>query len=249
MLAQFVLAPTAGAVIAAAGVSAAFGVNAASYVLSALFLVGLRVGRTRPERDHSGWSAVSAGVRAVRAVPLLRQLAVVQVLASLSAGATSGLLVVLAADSLDLGPSGFGLLLAAIGSGAALGPTLFRTQIRPGDRRWLFGPFAVRGVVDVALGATTSPIVAGVGLGAYGMSTSTGMVAYQATLQTAVPSDVRGRAFAFYDVLWNAARLISLGLGGVLADAIGIRAVYIVGGTLLLAAAGVGLTASVSLDD
>lgn len=240
VLAQIILAPTAGAVIAAVGVSAAFGVNAASYVVSALLLVGLRAGRTRQTSDRSGWSAVFAGVSAVRAVPLLRRLAAVQILASLSAGATSGLLVVLAADNLDLGPSGFGILLAAIGGGASLGPTLFRTRIQPGDRRWLFGPFAVRGAVDLALGATTSPIVAGVGLGAYGMSTSTGMVAYQATLQTAVPADVRGRAFALYDVLWNAARLVSLGLGGLLADAIGIRAVYIVGGLLLLAAAGVG---------
>lgn len=242
VLAQIVLAPTAGVVIAAVGVSAAFGVNAASYVISALLLVRLRAGRNHEEHRTSGWAAVSAGIAAVQAVPILRRLAVVQVLASLSAGATSGLLVVLAADRLDLGPSGFGLLLTAIGIGAALGPTVFRTRISPGDRNWLFGPFAVRGGVDLALAATSSPIAAAVGLGAYGMSTSTGMVAYQATLQTAVPAEVRGRAFALYDVLWNAARLISLGLGALLADTIGIRAVYLVGGALLLTAAAVGFT-------
>lgn len=242
VLAQIVLAPTAGVVIAAVGVPAAFGINAASYVISALLLVGLRTGRTAEPRTQSGWAAMSAGVSAVRSVALLRRLAIVQVLASLSAGATSGLLVVFAADRLALGPSGFGLLLAAIGIGAALGPTLFRTRIEPGDRRWLFGPFAVRGGADLALAATTSPLLAGVGLAAYGMSTSTGMVAYQSTLQTAVPAEVRGRAFALYDVLWNAARLVSLGFGALLADTIGIRAVYVVGGLLLLAAAAVGFS-------
>lgn len=242
VLAQIVLAPTAGAVIAAVGVSVAFGINAASYVISALLLIGLRTGRTAEARPQSGWAAVSAGVSAVRSIALLRRLAIVQLLASLSAGATSGLLVVLAADRLDLGPSGFGLLLATIGVGAALGPTLFRTRIEPGDRRWLFGPFAVRGGADLALAVTTSPLVAGAGLAAYGMSTSTGMVAYQSTLQTAVPAEVRGRAFALYDVLWNAARLVSLGLGALLADTIGIRAVYVVGGLLLLAAAAVGFS-------
>ncbi len=242
VLAQIVLAPTAGVVIAAVGVSAAFGINAASYVISALLLIGLRTGRTAEARTQSGWAAVSAGVSAVRSVALLRRLAIVQVLASLSAGATSGLLVVFAADRLDLGPSEFGLLLAAIGIGAALGPTLFRTRIKPGDRRWLFGPFAVRGGADLALAATTSPLVAGASLAAYGMSTSTGMVAYQSTLQTAVPAEVRGRAFALYDVLWNAARLVSLGFGALLADTIGIRAVYVVGGLLLLAAAAVGFS-------
>lgn len=242
VVAQIALAPTAGFVIATVGVPAALAVNAASYVVSALMLARLDAGRAPAQPGvPRGWAAVSEGITAVRAVPLLRRLAIVQVLASLSAGATGGLLVVLAAERLDLGPSGFGLLLAAIGAGAALGPTLFRTRIEPGDRRWLFGPFAVRGGVDIALAVTTTPVAAAVGLGAYGMSTSTGMVAYQSTLQTAVPDHVRGRAFALYDVLWNGARLVSLGAGGVLADAIGIRAVYMVGGILLLTASAVGV--------
>lgn len=66
------------------------------------------------------------------------------------------------------------------------------------------------------------------------------MIAYQSTLQREVPSELRGRAFAFYDVLWNSARLVSLGVGGLLTDAIGIRAVYLVGGILLLCAFAVG---------
>jgi MFS family permease len=74
----------------------------------------------------------------------------------------------------------------------------------------------------------------------YGVGTSTGTIAYQATLQREVPSELRGRAFAFYDVLWNSARLVSLGAGGLLTDAIGIRAVYLFGGVLLLSAFAVG---------
>lgn len=70
--------------------------------------------------------------------PLLARLAIVQVLASLSAGATGGLLVVLAEDRLGVGPGGFGLLLAAIGAGAAAGPLLLRRFVPPSDRRWLF---------------------------------------------------------------------------------------------------------------
>ena len=89
----------------------------------------------------------------------------------------------------------------------------------------------------------TQPVVAGGALALYGVGTSTGMIAYQSTLQTAVPADVRGRAFAVFDVAWNAARLLSLGLGGLLADAVSVRAVYAIGGVLLLVAAGVGFTA------
>ena len=246
VVAQVVLAPAAGGLIALTGVGPAFAVNAASYVLSAALLRGSTAGRTPADATPGagGWSRVGAGVATVRRHPLLARLAVVQVLAALSAGATGGLLVVLAAEWLEVGPSGFGALLSAIGVGAAAGPLLLRKRIRASDRRWLFGPFVLRGGVDLTLAAVGQPVVAGVALAAYGVGTSTGMVAYQSTLQAEVPAEVRGRAFAFFDVLWNGSRLASLGLGGVLADAVGIRAVYVLGGTLLLAAGAYGWTAS-----
>lgn len=241
---QILLAPLAGAVIAAFGVGPAFAINAASYVLSALFLARLQAGRNPADIAVPGWHTAREGIAAVRSHPLLARLAVVQVLASLSAGATSGLLVVLAADALQIEASGFGILLAAIGIGAVVGPVLLRRRIRPSQRRWLWGPYAVRGGVDLVLASTTSPVLAGAALAAYGASTSTGMIAYQSTLQTEVPERLRGRVFALFDVLWNAGRLISLGVGGLLADAIGIRAVYATAGALLLAAAAVCATGS-----
>ena len=243
--AQIVLAPVAGLVIAAAGVGAAFAANALSYVVSALFLARLTQGTSPATVTVGGWSAVGAGIVAVRQHALLSRLALVQVLASLSAGATSGLLVVLASESLGVGPSGFGALLAAIGLGAAAGPILLRSFIRPSNKRWLFGPYLARGAVDLTLATVSQPVVAGAALAVYGVGTSTGMVAYQSTLQTTVAPELRGRAFALYDVLWNGARLVSLGLGGVLADAVSIRVVYALGGVLLLLAAMVGLGAHV----
>lgn len=239
---QVALAPLAGFVIAARGVELAFAINAATFVAAALLLVGLRAGRSAAESGVRGWDGVFAGVRTVRSDPLLIRLAVVQGLASLAAGATSGLLVVLADRWLGVGPGGFGTLLAAIGVGAAAGPLVFRRFIRPGDKRWLFGPFAVRAGVDLTLAGVANPAVAGGALVAYGMSTSSGMVAYHSTLQTLVPAATRGRAFAFYDVLWNTARLISLAVGGVLVDIVDVRLVYVVSSGLLLIAAAVGLT-------
>lgn len=242
VVAQIAIAPLAGLVIARFGVEVAFGANAATFVVSALLLVGLRAGRSPADVVVRGWSGALDGFHAVRSSPLLSRLAFVQVLASLSAGATSGLLVVLADRWLEIGAGGFGLLLAAIGGGAALGPLLFRRSIRPGDKRWLFGPFAVRAGVDVTLATVANPIVAGGALVAYGMSTSTGMIAYQSTLQTTVQAETRGRAFAFYDVVWNTARLVSLAVGGVAAELTDVRVVYAASALLLAAAAVVGLT-------
>ncbi|MEZ5295293.1 MAG: MFS transporter [Ilumatobacteraceae bacterium] len=188
VIGQVALAPLAGFVIAAWGVEVAFGVNAATFLISAAALTSLRSGRTSAEVDVKGWSGVLAGVATVRADRLLAGLAVVQILASLSAGATSGLLVVLADRWLGVGAGGFGILLGAIGVGAAGGPLLLRRFIQPGDKRWLFGPFAVRGGVDLTLAAAGNPAVAAGTLAVYGMATSTGTIAYQSTLQTLVPS-------------------------------------------------------------
>ena len=224
------------------GVRVAFALNAATFVVSALLLRGVRDGRKPASIEVRGWAGALGGVTAVRANPLLRWLAVVQILASLSAGATSGLLVILAQRHLGVGPRGFGSLLAAIGVGAAIGPGLLRRFIRAADRRWPFGPYLVRGAVDLTLATVTSPIIAGGALVAYGMSTSTGTIAYQTTLQQAVPADTRGRAIALFDIVWNATRLTSLAAGALVADHIDIRWVYAAAATLLIAAAVIGFT-------
>ena len=237
---QIVLAPVAGFVIAAWGAGPAFAINATSFVVSAAVLRRLDAGG-RPSRIAvAGWRGALEGVGVVRRNRLLARLAVVQVLAALSAGATSGLLVVLANEWLGVGPSGFGVLLAAIGLGAAAGPAIFGRWIRPGRRAWLFGPLALRGAVDLVLAAVRAPLAAGVALVAYGIGTSTAMVAYQSTLQVEVDEALRGRAFAFFDVAWQTARLVSLAGGGALADALGVRGVYLAGGLLLLFAFAVG---------
>ena len=248
VIAQIALAPAAGLIIAiGGGVRLAFAINAATFVASALLLVGVRAGRTPASTEVAGLKGALAGISAVRADPLLRRLGIVQVLASLSAGATSGLLVILAQRRLGVGASGFGVLLAAIGIGAVIGPLLFRRSIRAGDRHWLFGPYLVRGAVDLTLATVTNPLIAGGALVVYGMSTSTGMIAYQTTLQRAVPRQVRGRASAYFDVIWNATRLVSLAAGALLTDTIDVRWVYLAAAALLIAAAAIGLTADIDV--
>jgi MFS family permease len=243
VISQIALAPLAGALIAAVGVGPAFLVNAASFAVSALLLAGLRLPRQPAPTAAGHWlGRVSAGARLVVTDRLLRLLALVQLLAALSAGATSALLVVLAGRHLRIGPDGFGLLLAAIGVGAALGPLLLaRLVSNPRQPALVFGPLLLRGLVDLVLASTRSLAIAMGALAAYGVGTSTGMVTYNALLQAEVAPQTRGRVFAGFDLLWQAGRLASLGLGGVVADALGIRAVYYIGGLLLLLAGAIGL--------
>ncbi|MDP9431455.1 MAG: MFS transporter, partial [Actinomycetota bacterium] len=241
-------APAAGIIYAALGPDPAFALNAASFLVSAAVLAGLRLPATPTSVARRGWVRDAAhGARFLAADRLLRALAVGQLLAALSAGATSALLVVLARDHLDLAPSRYGLLLGAIGLGAALGP-LVLTRLITDPRRpmFVFGPFLLRGLIDLVLGAATALPVAMAALLAYGLGTSTGAVTYNSLLQAHTPAEVRGRIFASLDLLWQLGRLLSIAIGGIVADTLGISAVYYAGGALLLLAALIGWTTAVT---
>jgi MFS family permease len=245
VVSQIVLAPLAGGMVAVLGVTPAFLLNAATFAASAAVLLGLAakvpVTAEAAADRRAWWSRAAEGVGVVAGTPLLRLLATIQLLAALSAGATSALLIVLASEHLDVGPEGFGTMLAGIGVGAALGPLLL-TRLTDDPRRpaFVFGPFLLRGVVDLVLATFRSfPLAVGA-LGVYGVGTSTGMVTFNSLLQAETTPATRGRVFASFDAIWQLGRLVSLAVGGLLADAVGITAVYYLGGVLLLAAGAAG---------
>ena len=243
VLSQIALAPLAGLVVVTFGFGWGFALNATSYLASAACLRGLRISAAlpAPTRGHLLADA-REGARAVLADRLLRALAVAQLLAALSSGATSALLVVYAREQLQVTGTGYGVLLAAIGVGAVLGPLLLLRLVRsPRRPLFVFGPFALRGGVDLVLAGTSRLPVAAGALAAYGLATSTGAVTFTSLLQAETPERLRGRVLASMDLLWQSGRLVSLGLGGVLAEVAGIAAVYLLGGVLLLTAAGYGL--------
>lgn len=239
VLVQIGVAPAAAVLAVAVGFSWAFALNAVSFVLSALVLRGLRTVRT--SAPAGGGHLFAEGAQALGLLVrdrLLRSLALAQALAALSAGATSALLVVLAARRLHAAGSGYGLLLAAIGVGAFAGPLLLTRlgEVARGPRV-LCGAFGLRALVDLVLASVTSLPAAATALLFYGLGTSTGNVTFSSLLQTHVPEQLRGRVFAAFDFIWQAMRLASLLLGGVLADLVGIQAVFVTGALLLAAAA------------
>jgi len=245
VLTQVALAPVAGLVAATAGFEWAFALNTASFALSALALGGLEA-EEEPLPVTSGtiWRQGIESLSLLASDPMLRALAVAQALAALSAGATSALLVLLAADHLEVGGGGYGAMIAAIGVGAFVGPLLL-TRLADQLRRpvVIFGAFGVRGVVDLVLATVVTLPVALGSLVLYGLGTSTGSVSFSSLIQSRVAARLRGRVFSAFDVIWQSMRLVSLVLGGFLAEAFGIRAVFYAGGTLLIVAALSGLSA------
>ena len=248
-LVQIVASAIAGGFIALIGTGPAFTLNAASFLASAVLIGTLRipaqVGRVEAGTKRglgSYFGDARAGLSFARRDRFVSRLILVQALASFAAGATGALLVVLAERHLRLPPAGFAWLIGAIGVGALLGPLVPNTLAKDyRDARWLFVPYVIRGLGDVLLAVFTPLPVALLLLFIYGLNTSTGIVVFNSTVQTVVPDAVRGRVFTVLDVTWNAARLLSLALGGLLADAVGIRPVFWIGGTLLALAGLLGL--------
>ena len=248
-LVQIIASAAAGGLIALIGIEAAFVLNAVSFVVSALFIARLTIPAHAGQIDAgakrglgSFFADAAAGLRFARRDRFVSRLLPVQALASLATGATSALLIVLAERHLRLAPAGFAWLIAAIGIGALIGPLIPNTFARDyRDARWLFVPYVIRGIGDVLIATIASLPVALAILFVYGLNTSTGMVVFNSSLQSVIPENVRGRVFTLLDVTWNASRLLSLAVGAVLIDAIGIRPVFWIGGALLAASGILGL--------
>lgn len=249
-LVQIVASAVAGGLIAFVGLDIVFAVNAGTFVVSGVLIARLtippHVGQLGADTKRGlgdYFSDARAGLRFAVGDPFVSRLLLVQSLASFAVGATGAMLIVLSERHLGLSPAGFGWLIGAIGVGALLGPLIpntFATDYR--DARWLFVPYVIRGIGDVLLAVFVPLPIALAILFVYGLNTSTGMVVFSSTVQGVTPDAVRGRVFTLLDVSWNAMRLLSLAVGGVLVDLIGIRPIFWAGGTLLAMAGVLGLT-------
>jgi len=173
VLSQIMLAPLAGVLVVTVGYGPAFLINAGSHALSAMVLRGLRIpALPGPSRRRRLWTDAREVVLLLGRHPLLRALAAGQLLAALSAGATSALVVVLAEEHLNVTGGGYGLLIGAIGIGAALGPVaLLRLVHDPARPVFVFGPFGLRGLVDLVLATFSAVPVAVASLVVYGVGT------------------------------------------------------------------------------
>lgn len=240
VLLQLVAAPVAGLLVTAGDARLAFALNAASFVTSGIVLLGLPYLPRVNKRPTSAWQQLPELLAAVPRLPVLPPLLAMQGLAALAVGATSALLVVLARNAYGLSGTGYGLWLSAIAAGALVGPLLVPLLARIHAYQAVSGAYVIRGAGDVGLGLLRSGVGGAALLGLYGVNTSSGMVAFQTMVQREVHRDISGRVFALLDIVWQTGRLASIAVGAGLAASIGIRALFIFGGALLILAGMVG---------
>jgi DHA3 family macrolide efflux protein-like MFS transporter len=82
-----------------------------------------------------------------------------------------------------------------------------------------------------------------------GFTFSTGNAPMMAILQTSIPNELQGRAFSLLNVVFGVAGPLGLAIAGPLAEIVGVRGVFVLGGTLSALICIVGYLASSSLRD
>ena len=229
-----------GIISAAFGADTAFLVDAGSFLVSAALLVSIRRPFSEAREEHYEHPSVVEATRetwrfARRDHRVLSLLAV-----KFGFGAAAGLLAlipVMALDVFDSGNVGFGVLMAARGVGALIGPFLGHRIAGPGHRR-LFPAIglslAVFGLGYMALGAAPSLAIAAVTICVAHLGGGSQWMLSTYGLQVLVPDHIRGRIFGFDYMLITLSLSVSAVVASAVADQIGAPiTVTILGGVAL----------------
>lgn len=235
----------AGLLIGAFDISIAFLLNGISYLAVIAAYLAMRESELRPVEPMARPTSVrgvfenlSEGVRYVRGTPLVL-LAVVVVGLVATFGMNFQVLIPPLADNvLNVGPSGYGFLMAASGVGSTIAALWVAFSRKVGPTPIVVGAIAL-GLGSIPLAASSSFGIALVamfivGAGGIGMA-----VAANTTIQMSVPDQLRGRVMSVYTTVFAG----SVPAGGLLMGAIasiwGVPLALLVGGVLSLAV-GVG---------
>ena len=231
----------AGLVIAAVGTGLCFVLNAVSFlaVLTALALV--REDELHPVAKERGATIIGGLRRATSYAwndPQLRLiLSVVTVVATV--GFNFHVLVpLLAADTLHVGPEGFGLLSATFGAGALVG-ALATASFRAASWRLFAIGTASFGVLALALAPVQNAILAAVLLFGIGVSFTLFTANANSLVQLAAPDYLRGRLIGLYLFAFLGLAPVGGLLAGWLADVGGTSLAFGVAGVTALVAIGV----------
>ncbi|CAL9672220.1 Enterobactin exporter EntS [Streptomyces sp. enrichment culture] len=261
--AQIVLNETVGPPVAGLlmGLTAAVALatGGALYAVAALLLLGLAPlarttrepapgepapGEPAPREPASGEPAggvlgdIRAGLRFVLGHRALRLTLAASALYGVVFSAAFSMLVLFSARTLGLGETGYGLLLTAGSLGAVAGSWL---APRAADRlptvrlaRW---SLVASGAAYAALGLSRHPVPAALALAANGIFMMGWNIPVMSLRQRLTPEDLQGRVMSVSRLCAWGGMPVGATLGGLLAAAVSVPAVFLVGGAVLSAGA------------
>lgn len=236
--------PALGAVfVQLFGPGPALVLDAGSFAASAFSIQLLRLPAHRPEHrggEEPFLKRLAAGYRFFRVREELLWVAGALAVVNAAQAATFAQLLPYATEQLGTNVAGMGMLESAIALGALLGT--FAAGLC-GDIRWrslsLLGSLALSGLFLMAMGWTerfSVGLLLAAGFGAAGPFFN---IVYMTLYQRLVPAHLRARVFALRMVFATAAMPLGSFLGGVVAEAWGLRALFVLAGLVSALSAGV----------
>ena len=228
---------------------AGFAIDSVTFLVSFALIAGVspEAGRVTAERmaaaaGESVRAGIVAGLRIVRGSRVLMGVVLATGVTMLGLGAVNVLFVPLLVNDLGVDPA----WMAAIELAQTTAMILAAFTVASLARR--LSPTTIislgLGVIGACIG-----LVAGVGavwqviliLFAFGMALTPLQAMVQTVVQTAAGDTTRGRVVSVLQASISTASVASMAIGGVLGTVIGIRAVYLVAGGVVLAAAGLSM--------
>jgi MFS family permease len=238
--------PPLGGLLVAAGVAAAFATPAALWAAAVGALLLLRGGFSVPREEHTTLRAdVAEGLRYLWRHRLLRTLAAMTGLFNFASNATFAVFVLYAVgpdSAVRLTEATYGLLFATIAAGNLIGALLAdRIVRRLGRSRSLFlGILGGVGTVGIAA-LTTNPLVIAGAFLVGGLTNALWNVVAVSLRQRITPDRILGRINSSYRLVAWGTRPLGAAAGGLLAELLGLRAVFAIAAALILATL-VGMT-------
>lgn len=234
----------AGVVIAAVGTAGGFAVDAASFLISALFLLLIVAApRQSAAARQSPWRDLVEGIGFVKRDRLLMTMIVMASVFFFGyAGATYVGLPVLVQGPLHSGPQGLGILFSAYGLGALAGGIVGGTLAA--RRRGLMGIglIAAMGVLVAAIALAQSVWQAALLLAISGAMMSWVGITFMTLIQQRADRAYLGRVMGMLMFGIYGLYPISYGLAGWISEFTGVRTLFVLGGTMIIASAVAGLT-------
>ncbi len=213
--------------------------NAASFLISAALIMTVDIpSKGTEERRWSGLKGtmghIIEGFQHLRSNGVAKWVTLAGGGVHLGGGAIVVLMVMFVKNILHGSSATYGMIVTAMAVGSVCGAiaTWFRRGLR--ESAVLKGSFVVLGVAALFVSLSSAIWLALLLFAVMGLAQTTIGISVNTLLQQHLPAATLGRTFATIGVITQVCRLVSTGAGGVAADVVGIRTVYILGSSIIL---------------
>jgi len=213
--------------------------NFITYIISAMIILSLAIPLIQCDRQGQKFIKgylhdIAEGFRYVKSNSLVKWVLLVDGGVQLGAGAIVVLVVMFVKDALNGSDAVYGMIISATAIGSFLGASITWIINKWSEHIILKISLISLGITLMLISFSSQVWFVLLLFAIVGITQTTVSIIVNTLLQKHVRNEVMGRTFATMGIIISVCQLLSMGAGGVLADIIGVRAVYIIGSSIIL---------------